>query len=88
MEHHEFIRLLEGRGLTDVTHDTTDTAAEKARIAELTAQREDSGLTKAEREQLRALKHRCELSAFGAEYGAAEGDYFLTLVPLVRSMPK
>ena len=72
MEHHEFIRLPESRGLADVTHDTSNTLAEAARSAELTARREDSGLTEAEREQLPALDKRRELRGLVAQYRAGE----------------
>ena len=64
--------LLESRGLADVTHDTTNTAAEVARSAKLTARREDSGLTEAEREQLHALEQRRELRDLVAQYRAGE----------------
>ena len=72
MEHHEFIRLLESRGLADVRHDTTNTAAEVARIIELSAKREDSGLTEPEREQLHTLEQRRELRDLIARYRAGE----------------
>jgi len=72
MEHHEFIRLLESRGLATVTHDTSNTAAEATRSDELTARREDSGLTVAEREQLHTLEQRRELRGLVAQYRAGE----------------
>ena len=68
MEHHEFIRLLESRGLADVEYNVTN--MEVARSAELTARREDSGLTEAEREQLHTLGQRRELRGLVAQYRA------------------
>jgi hypothetical protein len=72
MEYHEFIRLLESRGLADVRHDTTNTAAEVAKITELSAKREDSGLTEAERKQLHTLEQRRERRNLVARYRAGE----------------
>ncbi|MFC2085684.1 hypothetical protein ACFLRO_00570 [Bacteroidota bacterium] len=64
--------LLESRGLAHVTHDTTNAEAEVARIGELSAKREDSGLTEAEREQLHTLEQRRELRGLVAQYRAGE----------------
>ena len=72
MEHHEFIMLLESRGLATVKHDTSNPEAEVARIAELTARREDSGLTEAERKQLHTLEQRRQLRDLVAQYRAGE----------------
>ena len=72
MEHHESIRLLESRGMADVTHDTSNTLAEATGSVELTARREDSGLTEVEREQLHTLEQRREVRDLVAQYRAGE----------------